>query len=56
LLHDVVIRDIKDPYIVIALGHIDDSSRMCKFDSFEPSSPTTILLAHVDGLRKLWRE
>jgi hypothetical protein len=47
LPHDVVIRDLKDPSIVIASGHIDDSSRLYKFDSFEPSSPTTIFIAHV---------
>jgi hypothetical protein len=54
--HDVVIEDLKDLSIVIASGYVDDSSRMYKFDNFEPSFPTTIFIAHVDDLRKIWHD
>jgi hypothetical protein len=33
--HNVVIRDLKDPSILTDLGHVEDSSRLCKFDKFE---------------------
>jgi hypothetical protein len=53
LPHDVVIRDIKDPSIVIASRCVDDSSRLYKFDNFQPSSLTTVLIVHSNE-NKTW--
>jgi hypothetical protein len=54
--HQVVIKDLKYPKHVLAIGIADDISRLYKFDNFGSSSFSSVFVAHSDDLRKPWHE
>jgi hypothetical protein len=54
--HQVVIKDLKDPNHVLAIGIVDDITRLYKFDNFGSSSFSSVFVAHSDDLSKLWHE
>ena len=54
--HQVVIKDLKDPEHVLATGIVDDITRLYKFDNFGSSSFSSVFVAHIDDLSKLWYE
>jgi hypothetical protein len=55
-LHQVVIKDLKDPKYVLANRIVDDITRLYKFDNFGSLSFPSVCVAHSDDLRKLWHE
>lgn len=55
--HDVVIPNLHDSDLIVAIGSVDSTSHLYRFDGFEPSDGTgTCLIAHVDLVRRLWHE
>jgi hypothetical protein len=55
--HDVVIRDIHEPDLVVATGSVDFASRLFRFDGFENlDCSNSSLIAHVDLVSRLWHE
>ena len=54
--HQVVIKDLQYPQNVLAIGIVDDITRLYKFDNFGSSSFSSVFVAHSDDLRKLWHE
>jgi hypothetical protein len=50
----VVINDIKDPKHILAIGIVEDITRLYKFDNFGSSTFPFVFVAHRDDLRKLW--
>ena len=55
--HDVVIRDLHDPDLVVATRSVDFASRLYRFDGFESSDTIgSSLIAHVDSVSRLWHE
>jgi hypothetical protein len=51
--HQVVIKDIKDPKHVLAIGIVDDITRLYKFGNFGSSSFSSVFVSHSDDLSKL---
>jgi hypothetical protein len=54
--HQVVIKDLKDPKHVLAIGIANDITRLYKFDNFGSSYFSSIFVAHRDDLNKIWHE
>ena len=54
--HDVVIKDLRDPRHILAIGIVDDSIRLHKFDNFGSSCLPFGFVAHNDEVIKLWHE
>ena len=55
--HDVVIRDLHHPNLIVAIGSVDLQSHLYHFDGFESSDSTGVsLVAHADTVSKLWHE
>jgi hypothetical protein len=54
--HQGVIKDLKDPKHVLAIGIADDISRLYKFENFESSYFSSVFVAYSDDLSKLWHE
>jgi hypothetical protein len=54
--HQVVIKDLKDPKHVLAIGIADNITRLYKFNNFGSSSFSSVFVAHSDDLNKLWHE
>ena len=55
--HDVVIRDLHDPNLIVTIGSVDLQSHLYQFDGFESSDSTDVsLVAHADTVSKLWHE
>jgi hypothetical protein len=54
--HQVVIKDLKDPKHVLAIGIVDDIARLYKFDNFGSSSFSSVFVSHSNDLSKLWNE
>ena len=54
--HQVVIKDFKNPQNVLAIGTIDDITKLYKFNNFGSSHFPSVFVAHSDNLRKLWHE
>lgn len=55
--HDMVIQDLHDLDLVIAIGSVDLQSHLYQFDGFESSDSTSVsLIADVDIVSKLWHE
>ena len=53
----MVIRDLHDPDLIVAIGSVDLQSYLYQFDGFESSNSTSVsLVAHVDTVRNLWHE
>lgn len=53
--NEVVIRELHEPAVVLAIGQVDHASRLYKFVCFEPSSASSFI-ARADSLSKLWHE
>ena len=55
--HDVVIRDLHDPKMIVATGSAEFASCLYKFDGFESSDDIeSCFVAHEDSVSKLWHE
>ena len=54
--HQVVIWDLKDPQHIVAIGSVDDITRLYKFDNFGSSSLPSVFVAHSDDVSRLWHE
>jgi hypothetical protein len=54
--NQVVIKDLKYPYHVLATRIGDDITKLDKFDHFGSSSFLSIFVSHSDDLSKLWHE
>jgi hypothetical protein len=54
--HQVVIKDLKYPKHVLAIGIVDDITKLYKFDNVGSSSFSSVFFAHSDDLSKLWHE
>jgi hypothetical protein len=54
--HQVVIKNLKDPKHVLAIGIADDITRLYKFDNFGSLAFSLVFVAHSDDLSKLWHE
>lgn len=55
--HDVVIRDLHDPDLVVAIGSVDSASHLYRFDGFESSNTVgSSLIAHADSVSRLWHK
>jgi hypothetical protein len=54
--HQVVIKDLKYPKHVLAIGIGDDITRLYKFNKFGSSYFSSFFVANRDDLRKLWHE
>eukprot|EP00253_Pinus_taeda_P023024 PITA_23024 len=55
-LHDVVIKDLRDPKQILATGIADDSTRLYKFHNFGSSNLPSVFVALNDEVSKLWHE
>ena len=55
-LHDVVIKDLRDPRQILATGIADDCTRLYKINKFGSSTFPSVFVAHNDEVSKLWRE
>jgi hypothetical protein len=51
--HQVVIKDIKYPKHVLAIGIADDITRLYNFDNFGSSYFSSVFVAHSDDLSKI---
>ena len=51
--HDVVIKDLRDPRQILAIGIADDSKRLYKFNNFGSSTLPSVVVAHNDEVSKL---
>ena len=54
--HVVVIKDLRDPRHILAIGIVYDYTRFYKFENFGPSCLPSIFFAHNDEVRKLWHQ
>ena len=55
--HDVVIRDLHDPEMIVATRSADYASCLYRFNGFESSDDTrSCYVIHVDLVSKLWHE
>ena len=55
--HDVVIQDLRDPDLIVAIGSVDLQSHSYQFDGFESSDSTSVsLVTYVDTVINLWHE
>jgi hypothetical protein len=54
--HQVVIKDLRDPQHVLAIGIVVDITMLYKFDNFGSSYFPSIFVAHSDDLNKFWHE
>jgi hypothetical protein len=46
--HQLVINDLKDPKHVLAIGIVDDITRLYNFDNFGSSSFSSVFVSHSD--------
>ncbi|MGI4370261.1 GAG-pre-integrase domain-containing protein, partial [Klebsiella pneumoniae] len=51
----VVVKELDDDALV-AVGQVNDNSRLYSFSHFVPSSPSRALLTHSNSESKLWHE
>jgi len=56
LPHGIVIKDLRDPRQILAIGIVDDSTRLYKFNNFGSSTLSSIFFAQNDEVSKLWHE
>ena len=54
--HDVVIKDLKHPKHISAIGIADDSTRLYKFDNLSSSCIPSIFVCHNNEVSKVWHE
>jgi hypothetical protein len=54
--HQVVIKDLKDPKHVLAIGIVNDITKLYRFDNFGASSSPLVFISHGDDLRKIWHD
>ena len=54
--HQVVIKDFKNPQNFLAIGIVDDITRLYEFNNFGSSHFSSVFVAHSDNLSKLWHE
>jgi hypothetical protein len=54
--HQVVIKDLKDPKHVLAIGIVNDITRFYNFYNFGTSYFPSFFVAHSDDLSKLWHD
>ena len=54
--HQVVIRDLKDPQPIVAIGSVGDINRLYMFDNFGSFSLPSIFVAHSDDVSRLWHD
>ena len=55
--HDMVIRDLHDPEMIVSTGSADYASCLYRFDGFESSDDTgSCYVVHVDSVSRLWHE
>ena len=54
--HQVVIKDFKNPQNFLAIGTVDDITRLYKFNNFASSPFPSVFVAHNDNLSKLLNE
>jgi hypothetical protein len=55
-LDSIVVCEIEDPLQIVVIGKMDHHALLYSFSHFVLESPTNVLLAHSNGLSKLWYE
>ena len=54
--HQVVIKDLKDPRHILAIGSVDDITRLYKFGNFLSYSLPLVFVAHSDEVSNIWHK
>ena len=54
--HQVEIKDFKDPKHVLATKIVENIAKFYKFNNVGSSPFPSVVIAHSNGLRKLWYE
>ena len=55
--YDVVIQDLHDFYLMVAIGSVNSTFFLYRFDGFESFDGTgSYLVAHTNSMRRLWHD